>query len=283
MNPPVGLTVAGSDSGGGAGAQADLRTMSALGVHCATAMTLLTAQNTLGIQGIQPVPAHFVAAQIDAVLADLAVAAVKTGMLGSAEVIEAVAAIAEADRLPNLVVDPVLVSSTGAPLFDPTAVDAYRTRLLPRALVITPNRAEAELLAGGEIRSVADQRDAATHLAESGCAWVVVKGGGRSEDPSEGRSTASSSGADTAVDVVVEAATGTIYEIANPWVDTVNVHGSGCSLAAATVAYLAKGIDPLAAITAANTYVTKAIAGGAEWSIGGGHGPLDHFGWNKPA
>ncbi len=264
--PPIALSIAGADSGGGAGMHADLRTMSALGVHGATAVTVLTAQNTTGIRTIHPVPADFVAEQIEAVLDDMAVAAVKTGMLASPEVIETVARFAEAQRLPQLVVDPVLVSSTGQPIFAPEAVDAYRDRLFPHALVITPNVAEAELLSGLTITNSADQRAAAEALAETGAEWIVVKGGGRA-------------GMLDAVDIVFDAASGHSHELTGDWVDSVNVHGSGCTLAAAVTAHLANGDDPANAISEAKTFVDQAIAAAAGWTLGAGHGPLNHFDW----
>ena len=175
--PAVALTIAGSDSGGGAGIQADLVTFAALGVHGASAVTALTAQNTLGVSGVHVPPVEFLRAQLDAVLADLPVAAVKTGMLATEEVVLAVAEYAAAGRLPNLVVDPVLVSSTGARLLDAGAETAYREGLFPHALVVTPNTREAQALLGARVESLDDARQAARKLAEWGPQWVVVKGG----------------------------------------------------------------------------------------------------------
>jgi len=262
--PSVALTIAGSDSGGGAGMHADLRTMNAFGVHGATAITLLTAQNTTGIRGVFPVTAEFVSRQIDAVLDDLDVRATKTGMLASPDTIAAVGEFAKAHRLDNLVVDPVLVDSAGTPLFSPEAVDGYLTRLFPHALVITPNVAEAELLTGIDIVDSVGQRRAAEALAETGADYIVVKGGGRS-------------GALDAVDVVFDAVTGDAIELGGDWVDTPNVHGSGCTLAAAITSLLANGVGPAEAIPRAKTYVDGAIAGAKAWQLGQGHGPLNHF------
>ena len=173
----MALTIAGSDSGGGAGIQADLVTFAALGVHGASAVTALTAQNTVGVAGVHVPPVEFLRAQLDAVLADLPVAAVKTGMLATEEVVLAVAEYAGAGRLPNLVVDPVLVSSTGARLLDPGAEAAYREALFPRALAVTPNTREAQALLGVPIDSLDDARRAAGRLAEWGPQRVIVTAG----------------------------------------------------------------------------------------------------------
>jgi len=197
--PPVALTIAGSDSGGGAGIQADLVTFAALGVHGASAVTALTAQNTRGVRGVHVPPVEFLRAQVEAVLADLPVAAVKTGMLATEEVVLAVAEYAAAGRLPNLLVDPVLVSSTGARLLDPGAEAAYREALFPHALVVTPNTREAQALLGVRVESLDDARRAAGKLAEWGPRWVVVKGGHLAADGG-------------ACDVVVECATGDVTE-----------------------------------------------------------------------
>ena len=168
MNPPIALTIAGSDSGGGAGIQADLKTFAALGVFGTSAITALTAQNTRGVFGVHAVPAAFVLAQVDAVLADLAVAAVKTGMLATADTVKAVADLAADGRLPNLVVDPVMVSSSGDRLLEPAAEQLYRELLLPLATVVTPNLREAEVLLGTRIRTLAEQHAAAEALGALG-------------------------------------------------------------------------------------------------------------------
>jgi len=254
VNPPVALTIAGSDSGGGAGVQVDLKTFAAHGVFGTSAITVLTAQNTVGVRGVLPTPAEFVVAQIEAVLDDLPVAAVKTGFLGTAATIAAVAELAAAGRLPNLVVDPVLVSSTGARLLTPDAEDAYRTALLPHALLATPNLREAQLLSGRP-----SQRDAA--MAIAGPRYVVVKGGG-------------AVGPD-AVDLLWDGMT--IVELRAPRTQTANTHGSGCTFAAAVTAHLAKGEALPAAVQAAKVYVTRAVQRAAAWRLGAGHGPLNHF------
>jgi hydroxymethylpyrimidine/phosphomethylpyrimidine kinase len=261
----VALTIAGSDSGGGAGIQADLVTFAALGVHGASAVTALTAQNTLGVSGVHVPPVEFLRAQLDAVLTDLPVAAVKTGMLATEEVVLAVAEYAAAGRLPNLVVDPVLVSSTGARLLDPGAETAYREALFPRALVVTPNTREAHALLGTRIESLDDARRAAAKLAEWGPRWVVVKGGHLVADAG-------------ACDVVVESATGEVTELCLPRVDTRNDHGTGCSFGAATAAGLARGMTVPEAVGAAKRFVQEGLEVSAGWTLGGGHGPVGKLG-----
>lgn len=266
--PPVALTVAGSDSGGGAGIQADLRMFAAAGVFGTSAVTALTAQNTVGVRGVHPVPAAFVVAQIEAVLDDLEVAAVKTGMLATAGIIGALAELGARRRLPNLVVDPVMVASSGARLLEAGAERLYLERLFPLARVVTPNLAEAEALLGGAIRTRAEQREAAAALAGTGPEVVIVTGGHAvSDDPG------------VAVDVV--ASGGSVTELRAPRIATSNTHGSGCSFAAAVAAHLALGEDPLVAVEHAKHRVHRAIAGAARWRLGAGHGPLDHLGWEQ--
>lgn len=267
--PAVAMTIAGSDSGGGAGIQADLKTFAALGVFGTSAVTALTAQNTTEVRAVHPVPAEVVVAQIDAVLDDLDVRAVKTGMLAGAEIVDAVAALAAAGRLPNLVVDPVMVASSGARLLDPAAERRYLVGLFPHARVVTPNLWEAQVLLGREITTHAGQREAATALLARGPEVVVVKGGhpvrGERGDLGE------------VVDIVATA-DGTI-ELRRPRIPTGNNHGSGCSFASAIAAHLALGHDVIEAIERAKDFVHQAVAGGARWALGAGHGPLDHFGW----
>jgi hydroxymethylpyrimidine/phosphomethylpyrimidine kinase len=261
------MTIAGSDSGGGAGIQADLKTFAALRVFGTSAITALTAQNTQGVAGVHPVPPEFVVAQIEAVLADLPVAATKTGMLATAPILRAVAGLAAAGRLPRLVVDPVMVASSGDRLLDADAERAYVELLLPYAVVATPNLREAEVLLGRPITTLAQQRAAALELAALGPAVVVVKGGHAVADtPGE------------AVDVV--ATGGAVTELRASRVATPNNHGSGCSFASATAAGLAKGLSALEAVAGAKEFVRRAVAGGAGWTLGKGHGPLDHFGWS---
>lgn len=266
--PLTVLTIAGSDASGGAGVQADLRTFAAHRVHGATAVTALTAQNTVGVQGIHPVPASFVEQQIRSVVDDLDVAAVKTGMLASADVVALVAELAGAGVLANLVVDPVMVSSTGARLLDEGAEVAYRDALVPRARVVTPNRAEAAALVGRSLGTVADVIDAAHELADGGPELVVVTGGDPSGDERE------------AIDVVVSGGCAQLHR--SERIDTVNDHGTGCSFAAAIAARLAHGDEPAVAVDQARAFVRRGLAAAARWRLGAGHGPIDHLGWSHP-
>lgn len=264
--PPVALTIAGSDSAGGAGIQADLKTFAALRVFGTSALAALTAQNTMGVRAVEVVPPAFVVAQVEAVLDDLPVAAVKTGMLATTAVVDAVAELADDGRLPNLVVDPVMVSSTGHRLLDEDAVSAYRQRLLPHARVVTPNLREAEVLVGRDLRTLDDVRAAAGELRETGCEVVVITGGHPTVD-----------GADEAVDVWLDGSG--VHELRGARIPTENNHGTGCSFASAVAARLAHGDEVGAALAAANGYVARGLAGGRRWRLGAGHGPIDHFGW----
>jgi hydroxymethylpyrimidine/phosphomethylpyrimidine kinase len=261
LTPPVALTIAGSDSAGGAGIQADLKTFAALDVFGTSAITALTAQNTVGVNGVHAVPPDFVDAQIEAVLEDLDVRAVKTGMLATAPIIKAVAARAGRRELPNLVVDPVMVAASGDRLLEPRAEQVYLEQLFPHALVITPNLREAEVLLDRRVVSIDDMAGAARDLAAAGPRFVVVKGGHLRDSD--------------AVDVLY--ANGTVRELRVPRVATENVHGTGCTFASAIAARLASGDEPLAAIEHAKEYVTSALRAGAGWRLGAGHGPVDHF------
>ena len=282
--PPVALTIAGSDSGGGAGVQADLLTFAALGVHGASVLTALTAQNTVGVRDVHVPPVEFLQAQLDAVLDDLPVAAVKTGMLATEAVVQAVAGAAAAGRLPRLVVDPVLVSSTGARLLDPGAERAYAEELFPHALVVTPNTREAAALVGGAVDTAADAREAARELSRLGPRWVVVKGGHQVD---EGDGTSGGDGepgaSAEAVDIVVESATGALTELRRPRVATRNDHGTGCTFAAATAAGLARGVPVPDALAAAKQFVHEGLVASADWRLGGGHGPVGKLGAWLPA
>jgi hydroxymethylpyrimidine/phosphomethylpyrimidine kinase len=261
------MTIAGSDSGGGAGLQADLKTFAALGVFGTSVVTAVTAQNTAEVRGVHLLEPSFVDLQIDAVLSDLPVAAVKTGMLGSSAIVAAVGRWAAEGRLPNLVVDPVLVASTGRPLLDDGGVAAYLQLLLPHALVVTPNTREAALLTDSAVDDIEGMGRAARRLAETGAKVVVVKGGHLSGDH--------------APDVVFF--DGELHVLDEPRVASANDHGTGCTLSAATAALLARGAEPSAALARAKTFVTAALQGSATWHLGAGHGPLDHFGWREGA
>lgn len=259
--PPIALTIAGSDPSGGAGIQADLTTFAAHGVHGASVVTALTAQNTTGVQGVHVVPTDFVEAQLRSVLDDLSVAAVKTGMLATADIVGLVGRYAAAGRLARLVVDPVMVASTGARLLTEEAELVYRHDLLPAATVITPNLREASVLIGTELRCAADvvrYADPLQSLCPAG--WVVVTGGHVTDDE--------------AIDVVLHA--GEVLELPSPWIDTENDHGTGCTFASATAARLARGDDPLRAIEGAKAFVAGQIRRSAEWRIGHGRGPVAH-------
>jgi hydroxymethylpyrimidine/phosphomethylpyrimidine kinase len=265
--PHTALTIAGSDSGGGAGIQADLKTFAALGVHGTTALTALTAQNTAQVRGVVAMEADFVRLQIETVLDDFAVQSVKTGMLANRAIVDVVAGLAAAGRLPQLVVDPVLVSSSGQALMAPDGLEAYLARLLPHALVVTPNLREASALTGidlVELMSVAAMTEAAEQIRAAGARYVVVKGGHFT---------------DAAHDVVAGPEGVTVLEAVR--VVTGNDHGTGCSLSAAISAQLARGADVLEAVRAAKSFVASGLAGAAGWRLGAGHGPIDHFGWSR--
>ncbi|MEL6059313.1 MULTISPECIES: bifunctional hydroxymethylpyrimidine kinase/phosphomethylpyrimidine kinase [unclassified Methylobacterium] len=261
---PIAVTIAGSDSGGGAGIQADLKTFSALGVYGASVITALTAQNTRGVQGIHDVPADFVARQMDSVFSDLAVTAVKIGMLSRSEVIAAVAdgLARHADRIP-VVLDPVMVATSGDRLIADDAVATLRDRLLARADLITPNLPEAAVLLG---EAVAE--DAATAAAQArrlvalGARAVLIKGG-----HGTGRES---------IDHLVTA-DGTLRTLVAPRIATANTHGTGCTLSSAIAAGLARGLSLPAAVAEAKTYLTAALGAADALAIGSGHGPVHHF------
>lgn len=258
---PVALTIAGSDSGGGAGVQADLKTFFALGCHGASALTALTAQNTVGVTGIYEVPPAFVRQQIDAVADDLGVDAAKTGMLASADIVTAVADAVRDHAISKLVVDPVFVSKHRNTLLAESALDALKERLIPLAEVITPNLYEAGELLGHEIETVSDMRTAAKALIELGPRSVLVKGGHLGEE--------------RAIDVFYDGAE--FHELDGVRYETDDTHGTGCTLAAAITARLAHGDDLLHAVRSAKEFVTGAIRRGIR--IGKGFGPVNP-GWN---
>lgn len=254
---PIALTIAGSDPSGGAGIQADLKTFHQHGVYGAAAITLLTVQNTRGVSRVAVMEGELVAAQTRAVLDDLAVGAVKTGALGTAGVIEAVAALAADLRAP-LVVDPVMVSKHGAPLLDPAAAEVLRDVLLPRATLVTPNAHEAAWMCGFEVHDRASAVMAARCLAQLGVPAVLVKGG-------------HVDGAD-AVDVLLYE--GEIHELSAPRLDSRHTHGTGCTYSAAITARLALGEPLMEAIGNAKSWLTEAIRSAPE--VGHGVGPVEH-------
>jgi len=254
---PIALTIAGSDSGGGAGIQADLKTFAVLGVHGTSAVTAITAQNTLGVNDIMEIPAALVSAQIDAVMQDIGVQAAKTGMLASAEIIDVVARAIQHYGIRNLVVDPVMVAKGGARLLRDDAVVALRQQLLPLAAVVTPNLPEAEVLLGRPIRTLDERRQAARDLVSLGARAAVVKGGHADEH--------------LAIDHFFDGAQ--VVELQSPRVATRNTHGSGCVFSAAMAAGLAKGSDTLAAVHEAKAFITAAIESSLE--VGRGNGPVN--------
>ncbi|MFI5492590.1 bifunctional hydroxymethylpyrimidine kinase/phosphomethylpyrimidine kinase [Actinoplanes sp. NPDC051859] len=249
--PPVVLTIAGSDSGGGAGIQADLKTFAALGTYGVSVLTAITAQNTLGVTAIHSVPPEIVAAQLDAVLADFDVAAVKVGMVGDPALAELLAA--RTAELPNLVVDPVLVATSGSRLSGVAAV----APLLAYPRVLTPNRHEAGALLGRRVETAEEMAQAAVALVERGPAAVVV------------------TGSELAVDFLCTG--GRTAELRGEPVPTLNNHGSGCTFSSAIAARLAHGDDISDAVAFAKSYVARALAGGRDWKLGAGPGPLQHF------
>ncbi|MFG1950291.1 bifunctional hydroxymethylpyrimidine kinase/phosphomethylpyrimidine kinase [Micromonospora sp. NPDC048830] len=261
MTPRTVLTIAGSDSGAGAGIQADLKVFAALGAYGTSVITAVTAQNTRGVDAVLPLPPQTVRDQLDSVLGDFAVRAVKTGMLATPAVADAVAEAAQAGRLPRLVVDPVLVATSGHRLGVVEAVE----RLLPYAEVATPNCAEAAALTGRPVTTVVEMVAAAEAIAAGGPAHVVVTGGDLDAD---GES----------VDVLVGGGTTTLLRA--PRVTTRHSHGTGCSFSAAIAVRLASGDPVPVAVAAAKEYVTRALTGARHWELGAGRGPLDHFGWS---
>jgi hydroxymethylpyrimidine/phosphomethylpyrimidine kinase len=261
MTVPVALTIAGSDSSGGAGIQSDLKTFAALGVYGASVITALTAQNTTGVAAVHDVPADFIAAQIDAVFSDLDVGAVKIGMLGNAAAAGAVAAGLDRHRPRNVVLDPVMVASTGADLLRADAMDGLRS-LMSRADVITPNLFEAAALLDAPLACDEDTMlGQAQKLLQLGAAAVLIKGG--------------HGGGPESVDLLVEA--DGCARFTAPRIATKNTHGTGCTLAAAVTAGLAKGLALNAAVREAKAYVSAAIAAADRVKVGAGNGPVHHF------
>lgn len=258
------LTIAGSDSGGGSGIQADLKTFAALGVYGTSAIAAITAQNTLGVTEVVAVSADLVTAQIEAVAGDIELHATKTGMLATAAIVEAVAAAIEELELPNVVVDPVMVAKSGDRLLDDDGIQALRVELLPKALVVTPNIPEAEVLSGLRINLPPHAREAARRILDLGSSAVVIKGG-------HGKG-------DEVVDLLFDGKD--FHEFRTPRLASRNTHGTGCTFASAIAAFLALGHPLPEATKRAQSYVAGAIRHGL--AIGHGHGPLDHF-WQTRA
>ncbi len=260
--PKTVMTIGGSDSGAGAGIQADLKTLSAHRVFATTVITTVTAQNTRGVARAEQVPVGMISSQLEAVATDLPPDATKTGLLGRAEVVRLVAE--RAARLPNLVIDPVLVDRNGRSLVDGSTIDAYLEALIPRADLATPNHREAALLAGRPVENESDQRAVAEYLARTTRTPFLVTGGRMARDRP-----------------LVDVFSNGIHTHALPGrrVRSRNVHGTGDALSASVAARLATGADLIVAIADARAWVSRAITGAAGWNLGRGEGPIDHFGW----
>ena len=270
MQYPRVLTIAGSDSGGGAGIQADIKAISATGSYAESSITAVTVQNTLGVEAVHPVPVDIIASQIRCVLSDIGADAIKIGMLHSAEVVLAVvAALKDASEaaagtwFSNIVLDPVMVSTSGHRLIEDSAVEVLQRELLPLSRVITPNVPEAEVLAGRSIESEKDFPAVARALSAGGRVSVLMKAGHLCGS--------------NAADLFYNAEEDRISVFSHPRIDTPNTHGTGCTLSSALASYLAQGLPLDDAVGAAIDYISGAIASGAAYTIGHGHGPVDHF------
>jgi hydroxymethylpyrimidine/phosphomethylpyrimidine kinase len=262
MITPAALSIAGSDSSGGAGIQADLKTFAALGVYGASVITALTAQNTKGVTGIHPVPADFVTAQLEAVFSDLDIGAVKIGMVADVAIIDAIAATLKRVRPKAVVLDPVMVATSGDALLGAGAVDALKTRLIPLANIVTPNLPEAAALLSEGIASSPDAIEAqGRRLLALGARAVLIKGG-HGEGPES-------------VDYLLTQ--NSVETLSAPRIATRNTHGTGCSLSSAIAAGLAKGEDLATAVRNAKAFISAAIASADRFSVGHGHGPIHHF------
>ena len=257
------LTIAGSDSGGGAGIQADLKTFSAIGCYGMSVITALTAQNTVGVTGIHPVPPGFVEEQMVSVFSDIGTDAVKIGMLFSTALIETVVRNLKQFSPSNIVLDPVMVAQSGDRLVQEDAIKAIKDLLIPEVHVITPNLPEAEVLLGREIKTPEEIRRAAKDLAGFGCQNVLIKGGHGADDKS--------------TDIFFMAEQDRFIELSGKRIKTRNNHGTGCTLSSAIAAYLAKGCALSGAVKKAKVYIKGAIAAGADYAIGKGNGPVHHF------
>ena len=311
------LTIAGSDSGGGAGVQADIKTISALGCYAASAITAVTVQNTMGVSDVHPIPADIVEGQIRAVLDDIGADAIKIGMLQSREITRRIAAVLGEYPIRNIVLDPVMVSTSGDRLIEPEAVEALVSCLMPLARVITPNIPEAEILLGGKrLSDQASLSEAVVELSRLTGTSVLLKAGHLAPEPdgaesragcraeyeaecraeseclsgaeSRAKSAAESrakSGADSGAmvltDYFYDAERGELIELPSQAVQTVNTHGTGCTMSSALAAHLAKGCSLQEAARGAKAYIAGAIADGAAYEIGHGHGPVNHFFLNK--
>lgn len=257
------ITIAGSDSSAGAGIQADNKTFAALGCYGMSVITAVTAQNTTGVKAVHPVPAEMVQAQLQAILSDIGADAVKIGMLYSPEIIQTVAQTLEEFGVKNIVLDPVMVSTSGRRLLQEEAIDVLKTRLIPMASIITPNLPEAKILTGSSILTLEEIKKAALALTELGCQSVLLKGGHSSGNFS--------------TDLLAISKTGQIICFPAERINSLNTHGTGCTLSSAIAAYLAKGYALEEAIAGAKSYITQALSTGKGYTFGQGFGPLHHF------
>ncbi len=260
---PCVLTIAGSDCSGGAGIQADIKTISALGAYAASAITAITVQNTCGVTGIHPVPPSYVKGQIEAVMDDICPQAIKIGMINDTKIVEVIAEMLQKYQPQFVVFDPVMVSTSGCKLMEDEAIEAITTRLIPLATLITPNLSEAEILAGQKIRTVEEMQRQAKEMLKLGCRGVLIKGG----HLEGGRMC----------DVLQTVGEEAPHLFAAPKVDSRNTHGTGCTLSSAIATYLALGETVTDAVEKAKQYVYKGIEAGKDVCIGHGHGPLNHF------
>jgi len=263
MNYSRVLTIAGSDSGGGAGIQADIKAISATGSFASSAITAITVQNTLGVSDVFPVPVSIVQAQIDAVLSDIGADAIKIGMLHNSELIIGIAQTLEKFQFTNIVLDPVMVSTSGHRLIETEAVKTLQEVLIPRSRLITPNVPEAEILAGEKIISREDFPRIARKLSLSGKLSVLMKAGHLEDDE--------------VVDLLYNAENDSYLELRSPRLSTMNTHGTGCTLSSAIASYLAQGNDIESSCSKAKEYISQALQSGSRYEIGHGHGPVDHF------
>ncbi len=257
------LTIAGSDSGGGAGIQADIKAISACGCYAASAITAVTVQNTVGVEAVHAIPLDILEGQIAAVLSDIGADAVKIGMMHSAEVIDVVCRQLDRFNVKNVVVDPVMVATSGHRLIEQSAIESLKENLLPRARVITPNIPEAEILAGVTITDQSQLSEMARKLSMGGRVSVLLKAGHLTED--------------RLTDILYNAETDEVIELTSQRLVTPNTHGTGCTLSSALAAMLAKGMDLNSAARAAKDYINEAIISGSRFEIGKGYGPVDHF------
>ncbi len=258
------LIIAGSDSGGGAGIQADIKTVSACGSYATTSITAITVQNTIGVEYVHPQPVHIVTAQIEAVLNDIGTDAIKIGMLHSEEIVNGVSDTLRKYNVKNVVLDPVMAATSGESLFDFSAIEALKNNLMPIATIITPNIPEAEILLNRELHSLEQINQAAYDLSMDSKISVLIKGG-HLED------------GELLHDILYDATRNDYCDFISTKIETINTHGTGCALSSAIAAYLSQGFGVTESVTNAKTYINGAIAAGSDYKVGSGHGPIHHF------